>query len=200
MELNEALGRIREIREKLTGDDRLRRFRCATASVTAATAFLGGLYQVQARSYFESSPTQFVYFWLTVAIICAAITASELWWGHRHESPRERRLAGKMTGEFCIYLTTGFLLTLAIQWKAPGFINLLPVVWATIFGLGLFAVRRYFSPHMIWAGAYYLFSAIFLLVMYGETGSALAMPITFGVGQMLVTAILFTENGDDFEE
>jgi len=116
---------------------------------------------------------------------------------------RSRRMHSALSGEmirmaveqFAPALGAGCLLTLVLFFYAPQVAWMLPGLWQVVFSLGAFASCRFLPKPMFIAGAWYLFTGLALLAI-GERNplSPLVMGIPFGVGQILVAAILFVSN------
>jgi hypothetical protein len=76
---------------------------------------------------------------------------------------------------------------------------MLPGLWQVVFSLGLFASRRCLPSAIGLAGAWYLASGLACLAA-GDGAQALApwlMGLPFGVGQLLIAAIVYLHNGED---
>ena len=81
------------------------------------------------------------------------------------------------------------------------FLACIPGLWQVIFSLGVFSSCRFLPRPMIAAGAWYLLTGLTCLALADNRAlSPWTMGISYGVGQLLVAAILlFTrhEAGDD---
>jgi hydrogenase/urease accessory protein HupE len=74
-----------------------------------------------------------------------------------------------------------------------GLLWALPGVWAMIYGLGLFQCSRNLPRPTAWVAAYFLISGLAVIVgsQLGWPMDHLQMVATFGVGQLLLSAVLF---------
>ena len=69
---------------------------------------------------------------------------------------------------------------------------MLPGLWAILFSMGLFASWRLLPPAMFGVAIYYLASGLIVLACSNEHNllSPWAMPMLFGVGQLLTAVVL----------
>ena len=75
---------------------------------------------------------------------------------------------------------------------APETVWMLPGLWQILIGLGLFASLRFLPRSVAIAGAWYFLAGAAVLMLASETRalSSWAMGVPFGVGQLLLAAIL----------
>jgi hypothetical protein len=74
-------------------------------------------------------------------------------------------------------------------------------MWQIIFGLGVFSSCRFLPRPMIAAGTWYALTGLGCIAMGGNAAfSPWAMGIPFGVGQLLVAAILQLNASEDGDE
>jgi hypothetical protein len=86
----------------------------------------------------------------------------------------------------------GFLLAVVLMRVAAQDCWMLPGLWELIFSLGVFASCRFLPRQMFAVGVWYLAAGLFCLAA-GSSARALSpwmMGIPFGVGQLLVAAVL----------
>jgi hypothetical protein len=79
---------------------------------------------------------------------------------------------------------------------------MLPGLWQIVFSLGVFASRRYLPRPIFAIGLWYLASGLACLAFAGGAAafSPWAMGAPFGIGQLLVAAVLqhnLRQGGDD---
>jgi hypothetical protein len=79
---------------------------------------------------------------------------------------------------------------------------MLPGLWEIIFSLGIFASCRFLPRPMFAVGLWYLVSGLACLALESgpQTLSPWSMGVPFGVGQLLVAAVLAFGYGDGIEE
>ena len=138
--------------------------------------------------------TAYLTLWIGIAAISVAVVALEL--GRRcylATSPLSRQFTWLAVQQFLPSIAAGGLLTCTMIGFAPECLWMLPGLWATLFSLGIFASCRLLPKATFWAGVYYLLAgAAALAIARGEAAfSPWAMAGTFGVGQLLVAAILY---------
>jgi hypothetical protein len=141
---------------------------------------------------------------MTVAAASVAVVAGEIliqW--------RQSRHAGRQTlaalQQFAPCLAGGALVTWAISTASPQYAGLLPGLWATFFGLGIFASASYLPQGGAAIGGYYLLTGV-ICILWGQGDQALqpwTMVITFSIGQFMAASILYRgqkENREDISE
>ena len=103
--------------------------------------------------------------------------------------------------QFLPAMMVGFLLTVVMLSVAPREGWLLPGLWELIFCLGVFASCRFLPRQMFVVGVWYLGSGLFCLAAASTTRalSPWMMGIPFGVGQLLVAAVLQFGYGEPLE-
>jgi hypothetical protein len=103
--------------------------------------------------------------------------------------------------QFLPAMMVGFLLTVVMLTVAPREGWLLPGLWELIFSLGVFASCRFLPRQMFVVGVWYLGSGLFCLAAASTTRtlSPWMMGIPFGVGQLLVAAVLQFGYGEPLE-
>jgi hypothetical protein len=76
---------------------------------------------------------------------------------------------------------------------APPVLWMLPGLWQITFSLGVFASCRFLPRPMVAAGAWYLLTGLFSIALGDARAlSPWTMGTAYGVGQLLVAAILLT--------
>lgn len=103
--------------------------------------------------------------------------------------------------QFLPSVGAGLLVTIVLLRCVPLATWMLPGLWQVIFSLGVFSSCRFLPKPMTAAGAWYLFTGLGCLAMGGNQAlSSWTMGISYGVGQLLIAAILFfnfEENEDE---
>jgi hypothetical protein len=104
--------------------------------------------------------------------------------------------------QFLPAIVVGLLLTVVLLRIAPQDSWMLPGLWEVIFSLGVFASCRFLPRQMFGVGAWYLAAGLVcLLIASGHHAlSPWAMGIPFGIGQLLVAAVLRYGFEDAIEE
>jgi hypothetical protein len=93
--------------------------------------------------------------------------------------------------QFLPAVGAGMLLTLVLVFFVPGSVWMLPGLWQVLFSLGIFASCRFLPRPMTAAGGWYLLTGLSCLAIGDARALApWTMGVGFGVGQLLVAAIL----------
>ncbi|HTV08272.1 MAG TPA: hypothetical protein VMD97_04425 [Candidatus Aquilonibacter sp.] len=203
-DLNRALVDIRDIRRQVAQATEFRGYGPLTLSATAVLALLAGVLQSRWLPEPANSPVQYVALWLTTALICAALIASQM-------LARARRLHSGMADEMVRMAVAQFLpagvagailpfvmlhVTHSMFWVLPG-------LWQIIFGLGVFASCRCLPRPMVLVGAWFLLTGLACVALGDERALAPAtMSGAYAIGMMLVAAIhyLFAKKATTDEE
>lgn len=191
MELHEALTQISAIRQQLARSEQFRGYRAAALSGSLALA--AGVLQAEFISEPMEHLDRYLTLWIAVALISLAICLADIWM-------RSRRSAGLLHQEtmhlaleqFFPCLVAGGLLTVVIARFAPTAAWMLPGLWAILFSMGLFASWRLLPRAMFAVAVYFMASGLFA-VAWGNGQHKLspwAMPLLFGVGQLLAAGVL----------
>jgi hypothetical protein len=201
-DLYKALGDISSIRKQLANTTEFRGYGPATL---AATGVLAGLAAgAQALWLPEPATHMSVYLgiWISTAVLSAGLTGVQMYTRSRRiHSALSNEMLRMAVEQFVPAAAAGLLLTVVLlRYVAPsGW--MLPGMWQVLFGLGIFSSCRFLPRPMIAAGAWYLLTGLSCLAIGGSRAlSPWAMGIPYGVGQLLVSAILLftsTENEDE---
>ena len=99
-------------------------------------------------------------------------------------------------------MVVGSLLTVVLMRIAPQDSWMLPGLWSVVFSLGIFSSCRFLPRQMFAVGAWYLGAGLVCLLVAAGHHTLLpwAMGISFGVGQLLVAAVLRFGFEDVLEE
>lgn len=195
-ELYQALSDISRIRRQMAATTEFRGYGPATLAATGLMAMAASGVQRLLLPEAATHVTAYVALWAATATLAVALTGAQM-------LTRSRRMHSALSGDmirmaveqFLPALGAGFLLTVVIAAYVPQTAWLLPGLWQIVFALGIFASCRFLPKPIIAPGVWYLFTGL-ACVAVGEHAalSPLAMGIPFGVGQMLVAAILFASN------
>ena len=100
--------------------------------------------------------------------------------------------------QFVPAAAAGLLVTVVLARSVPTAVWMLPGLWLVIFSLGVFSSCRFLPRPMLAAGAWYLLTGLSALAMSGARAmSPWVMGISFGAGQLLVSAILLCSSGSE---
>ena len=189
MELRDALDQIAEIRQQMARAQVFRGYRAATTAFSALMAMAAAAVQ---RAYLPGDSFGVLYLWLAAAGVSLAVVGTEMVVRFRRsDSPLQREMTLMAVEQFAPCLVGGALLTVAIAERAGGSFNLLPAIWCTLFGLGVFASRRVLPRGTFLVGAWYLLAGLLCARYRREVDFATQMAAAFGGGQLLAAGVLY---------
>jgi hypothetical protein len=183
-DLEKALADISEIRSQMARGTEFRGYGPATLAATGGLALLAAA----AQALWLPHPANHV--WLYIALWGTTAAVSVTFIGLDMILPQE--MIWSAVEQFLPAGVAGGLITAVLLQYAPESLWMLPGLWQIVFSLGVFACCR-FLPRAIFAvGIWYLIAGLACLVFaQGERAfSPWAMGLPYGVGQLLVAAIL----------
>ena len=201
-DLDRALGDITSIRRQVARSTEFRGYGPATLAATSLFALSAA--GVQALWLFDPAHHigGYLAIWISTALLSAALTGAQMY-------TRSRRMHSGMSDEmihmaveqFLPAVMVGFLLTVVLVRVAPHESWMLPGLWELIFSLGVFASCRFLPRPMFGVGVWYLAAGLFCLAQAGAAHvlSPWMMGVPFGVGQLLVAAVLQFGYGETLE-
>jgi hypothetical protein len=190
-DLDRALAEIGAIRSQLARGER---FHGLGPTAFAATGVLAVLAAIgQARWLPSPGIIAFLALWLAVAAVSGGVIGLEM-------INRSRRMHSALADEmisaavlqFLPAAGAGVLLTAVLFRFAPQCLWMTPGLWQITFGLGVFASCRFLPRGLLLVGGWYVASGLACLA-YAQGPHALSawtMGGPFGVGQLLVAAVL----------
>jgi hypothetical protein len=199
-DLHKALGDIGSIRRQMARSTEFRGYGPATLATTGGIAILAASAQAIWLPDAAAHVQAYLSIWIVTAILSASVTGVQMY-------TRTRRIHSDMSNEmlrmaveqFLPSAGAGMLLTMVLVNYVPTALWMLPGLWQVIFSLGVFSSCRFLPRPMIVAGAWYLLTGL-VCTAFGDIRalSPWAMGVPYGVGQLLVAAILlFTAEGGD---
>jgi hypothetical protein len=201
-DLNKALGDISSIRRQMAHTTEFRGYGPATV---AGTGFLA-VAAAGAQALWLPDPANhiaaYLSIWIWTAALSAAVIAMEMYARtHRIHSGLADEMIRMAVEQFLPAVGVGGLLTLVLVRFDPGAPWMLPGLWQVIFSLGVFSSCR-FLPRAVGAvGIWYLLTGLTSLALADIRAlSPWSMGIPYGVGQMLVAAILLSNAKEDKDE
>ncbi|HEY2706610.1 MAG TPA: hypothetical protein VGI95_01040 [Caulobacteraceae bacterium] len=143
----------------------------------------------------------FLILWIAVAAVSAAVIGYEM-------IGRSRRMHSQLADEmiaaavwqFLPAATAGVLVTAVLYGFAQAELWMAPALWQLCFSLGVFASCRFLPRGMLLVGAWHLATGLGCLAFAQgpHAFSPWTMGLAFGVGQILVAAVLrFSGTSDD---
>lgn len=200
--LNKALGDISSIRRQVARSTQFRGYGPVTLAATGVIAMIAAAAQMRWLPDAADHVPAYLATWVSTAIVSAALIGT-------HMRALTRRMHSGMADEmthmaveqFVPSAAAGTLVTLVIFFFVPSVAWLLPGIWQVIFSLGVFSSCRFLPRPMQAAGAWYLLTGLGCIALGDARAfSPWAMGVPYGVGQMLVAAILFFNRPEESDE
>jgi len=198
-ELDRALADITAIRSQLARGTEFRGYGPMTVAATALVAMAAGGLQ----ALWLPDPTAALFEYVTVWVAAAAISIFLI---GIEMVARSRRIHSGLADEMIHVATEQFvpagvaggLLTFVLFRFAPQTLWMLPGLWQIVFSLGIFASCRTLPRPIFAAGVWYLAAGLASLAWAngGHAYSPWAMAVPFGIGQLLIAAILYWKVGE----
>jgi len=200
--LDKALGDISSIRRQVARSTEFRGYGGATL---AATGVFAGLAAV-AQSFLLPDPAShigtYLRIWVTTAIVSAVLIGVQT-------MTRSRRMHSGLADEMILMaveqflpsLGAGALISIVLLRLVPADIWLLPAMWQITYSLGVFASCRFLPKPMAAAGGWYLLTGLICIGLGDARAlSPWTMGLAYGVGQLIVAAVLLWGSKEDGDE
>jgi hypothetical protein len=202
-ELQQALSEIHSIRTQVARGTEFRGYGPASIAASGILALVVAAAQTQ---WMAKSAKADLAIWLGVwagtAVVSVFLTGLETFVrARRVHVGFAKEMVQSAVAQFLPAVMVGFLLAVVMMRVAPGECWMLPGLWELIFSLGVFASCRFLPRQMFAVGVWYLAAGLFCLVAGSATRSLSpwTMGIPFGVGQLLVAAVLQFRYGEPLE-
>lgn len=192
-DLHKALGEISSIRRQMARTTEFRGYGPATLATTAAFAVIAAGAQHFAAPDAEKNLSAYFGIWIATAALSALVTGIQM-------HTRARRMHSGLSDEmihiaveqFMPSAVAGVLITAVLGRNAPGAVWMLPGLWQVLYSLGVFSSCRFLPKPMLAAGGWYLVTGLVCLSLGDARAlSPWAMGLPFGVGQLLIAAVLY---------
>jgi hypothetical protein len=202
-ELQEALSEIHCIRNQVARGTEFRGYGPASIAASGLLALLVAAVQAQ---WMPKPAKADLLLWFAVwagtaavAVLLTGIETSQRARRVHHGFARE--MVQSAVVQFLPAVMVGFLLAVVVLGTAAQESWMLPGLWELIFSLGVFASCRFLPSQMFGVGVWYLVAGLCCLAAESSarTLSPWAMGIPFGVGQLLVAAVLQFGYGEPLE-
>lgn len=189
MQLDRALAQLSEIHAQVLRSEVFRGYRARPCLLTGALALVAAILQpATARTDFEL----FAGYWTLAAALCAGIGAADLWLTARARGESWQRIRA-VIAQLAPVCTVGLVMPWILLDAGDRAQALLPGIWTTLFGIGLFASLPYLPRTLGWVALFYLGTGILLLL--AATPGALSpwlLGVPFAVGQLAAAYVLWT--------
>lgn len=197
-DLEKALGDITRIRRQVARTTEFRGYGPVTLAATGVLALAAAVAQARWIPEPTAHFSAYLATWASTALLSMALIGTQMY-------TRSRRIHSRMADEmihmaveqFLPSVGAGVLLTIVLLSRGPGSLWILPGLWQVIFSLGIFSSCRFLPKPMLLAGVWYLLCGL-ASVAFGDARafSPWVMGISYGVGQLLVAAILLFTRKD----
>jgi hypothetical protein len=202
-DLQQALSEIHSIRNQVARGTEFRGYGPASIALSGVLAMVVAAAQAQwMTKHHKTDLTMWLAVWAGTAAVSVLLTGIETFArARRVHLGFAREMVQSAVEQFLPAMMVGFLLTVVVMRVAPQECWMLPGLWQLIFSLGVFASCRFLPRQMFAVGVWYLAAGLFCLVAASaaRTLSPWMMGIPFGVGQLLVAAVLQFGYGEALE-
>ena len=191
-DIESALHDIARLREQLAASSRFQGLAPGIVALTGAFAFALGGWQ-----YLAGENDLLV--WILLAAVCALMIGTEaIARARKHHRSMADRMLGATLNRFLPVATAGAILGIVVLFRLPEHDRLLPGIWQLLMGVGVFAVLSNLPRQMIVAAVFYFGAGTLSLLLSGPQGPATSvlMALPFGLGQLLVAAILYRASSE----
>jgi len=198
-DVDTALSEIGRIRAQFAASTRFQGFTPALAATTGLLALALAALQLMA---FGSPATivESLVQWMLLAVICAFLIGADAVLRARR---LHRAMADTMINttfrQFLPVGGAGAIAALAILLRSPGWAAILPGLWQLLIAIGIFAALPTLPRQLaLGAGWYFLAGTVSLVAGAGaDSISPWAMGLAFGIGQLLIAALLHAAARED---
>ncbi|MGO9036840.1 MAG: hypothetical protein ACLPX1_18295 [Steroidobacteraceae bacterium] len=191
--LDKALAEISAIRSQIASGTEFRGYGPASVAASGILALLVAAVQAYWPARLNHDFLSYATVWVAAAAVSLTLTGIEtVLRARRVHSSFANEMVYHAAEQFLPALTAGFLLTAVMMRFAPRGVGMLPGLWQVIFSLGVFASCRFLPRQMFLVGMWYLAAGLICLAFGAAEGtlSPWMMGVPFGIGQLLVAAVL----------
>jgi len=202
-DLNQVLAEISAIRAQVARGTQFRGYGPASVAASGILALaVAGAQEFWLKAAARDAAS-FLGIWVATAAVAVTLSALEtVMRARRVHSGYAREMMQAALEQFLPAMMVGVMLTVVVFVSAPAERWMLPGLWQLIFSIGVFSSCRFLPRQMFGVGVWYLACGLGCLAAQGGARlfSPWEMGIPFGVGQLLVAAVLqygFEESGED---
>ena len=192
-ELRQALDDINAIRTQVARGTQFRGYGPLSIASSGVLALLVAAAERHWQADSASNLKWFLAVWISTAAVALFLSTIEtIVRVRRVHSGLAMEMIQAAAEQFLPCIVVGMLLTVVLMRVAPQDSWMLPGLWEVIFSLGVFASCRFLPRQMFGVGAWYLAAGLVCLLLASghHSLSPWAMGIPFGVGQLLIAAVL----------
>lgn len=192
-ELKQALNEINAIRAQVARGTEFRGYGPLSIAASGLLALVVAAVQAYWVHGSGRDPSIYLLIWVSTAAVSVALTTVETIARARRAHPGfATEMIHVALEQFLPSVAVGIALTAVVTRVARENLWMLPGLWQLVFGLGVFSSCRFLPRQMIGVGVWYLVAGLACLTI--ASGPRTLMPwemgIPFGVGQLLVAAVL----------
>jgi hypothetical protein len=203
MNLSDALAEISAIRTEIARGTKFRGYGPASVATSGVIALVVATFQTHwirdSNHHFRS----FLGIWIATAALSLTLTGIEtVLRSRRVHASFANEMIYNAAEQFLPALAAGLMLSVVIIRFAPHNVWMLPGLWQVIFSLGVFASCQFLPRQMFLVGMWYLATGL-VCIAVGRVDAGFSpwlMGIPFGIGQLLVAAVLKFGYRDGHEE
>jgi hypothetical protein len=202
-ELQQALSEIHLIRHQVARGTEFRGYGPASIAFSGVLAIAVAWGEAQWGGHATHDLSFNLIIWVSTALVSVGLSGVEtVSRARRVHFGLAQEMLQSAAQQFLPALAVGVLLTAVLIRVAPSEFWLLPGLWELIFSLGIFASCRFLPRQMFAVGVWYLGAGLCSVIAASGTRTFLpwTMGIPFGVGQLLVAAVLQLCFEDNLEE
>jgi hypothetical protein len=202
-DLDKALADILAIRGQIAAGTAFRGYGPVAMATTGGLALFAASVQFVWMDDPTDQPLTFFAGWIVTALICAGIIWIEMRArARRHHAGLADAMLHQAVEQFLPAAAAGALLALILGQFAPETLWMLPGFWQVLVSLGVFASARSLPGAVVLAGVWYFVAGFVTLLLAAESHalSPWSMGLPFGIGQLLLAAILHFASGDEDAE
>jgi len=187
----DALDQISEIHKHLAKSEVYRGYRSLPVALSGLVGFVAAWLQTPGLG--ANDPVGFVMFWSAIAAVSVVVGSAEIVFNYAfRESAFERRKTRLVIEQFMPAVAVGALATITLSRLSAALVPLLPGLWASLFGVAIFAARPYLPRATGWVALYYLLVGGWMLWHAGTAPpSPWSVGGTFGAGQIFAALVLY---------
>jgi hypothetical protein len=192
-DLYKALAQIQAIRGQVARGSEFRGYGPETVAATGLLAMAAAVLQAAALKNPAANMPGYLGLWITTAALAVLVTGFQtITRTRRVHSGLARQMMFSAAESFLPAIAAGVLVTLALVRSSAQDLWMLPGLWQIFYGLGIFASCRFLPRQMFAVGVWFLATgALCLMTGRGEHAlSAWEMGFPFGIGQLLIAAVL----------
>jgi hypothetical protein len=192
-DLYKALAQIHAIRGQVARGTEFRGYGPETVAATGLLAVAAAALQGVSFKNPAGSVMGYLALWISTAAVAVLVTGLQtITRTRRVHSGLARQMIFSAAESFLPAIVAGVLVTLVLARNAPQDLWMLPGLWQIFYGLGIFASCRFLPRQMFAVGVWFLATGSLCLTtgVGAHALSAWEMGFPFGIGQLLIAAVL----------